>query len=104
MDKRAETSRENGKKGGRPVGSFTKPQISDYVTQAQVDKLMALVVSKAQKGDTIMLRFVAEQLFGRAKQSVNYSQTEMPIPILGGTARAIDDDTPVKLEQDWLLC
>lgn len=32
MDKRAITSAENGKKGGRPQGSTTKPKITDYFT------------------------------------------------------------------------
>ncbi len=63
-------SKENGKKGGRPKGSTTKPRMSDYLTEKEVDSLVSKAYELAKLGDTTMLKFVLEQHFGKAIQPV----------------------------------
>ena len=67
MDKRAVTSAENGKKGGRPIGSTTKPRITDYFTgddvalMAQQAKDMTI---NAEKPDKDIFKLLWNDLFG----------------------------------------
>lgn len=53
---------------GRPKGSTTKPRISDYLTEKQLDKLVKKAYSMAEAGNEAMLKFVLEQKFGKAIQ------------------------------------
>lgn len=66
-----EIAQENGKKGGRPKGSTTKPRISDYLTEKKVEGLVQKAYEMASIGDTVMLKFVLEQHFGKAPQAVD---------------------------------
>lgn len=63
-------SKQNGMKGGRPKGSTTKPHLSDYLSEKQVIKLVKKATEMAEKGDTLMLKFVLEQHFGKAIQPI----------------------------------
>lgn len=63
-------SRKNGTKGGRPKGSTTKPKISDYITDEEVQSIIATAKAKALEGDTKLLTFILEQIFGKAPQSI----------------------------------
>lgn len=65
-----EISKENGKNGGRPVGSTTKPQIKDYMSKNGVEKLMKTAHKMAGEGDSHMLKFLLDQYFGKARQSL----------------------------------
>lgn len=65
-----EIARKNGKKGGRPKGSTTKPQLKDYLTKQDIQKIILTAKKKAKEGDTNMLKFILEQIFGRAPQSI----------------------------------
>ena len=60
-------------KRGRPFGSISKPRLSDFITRKEVEKLVAKAVRLAAKGDTVMLKFVLEQHFGKAIQPVEGS-------------------------------
>lgn len=62
-------SKENGKKGGRPKGSTTRPQLRDYYTE---DELKAFVadLKESAKTDSNIKKFVAEQIFGKAAQPI----------------------------------
>jgi NTP pyrophosphatase (non-canonical NTP hydrolase) len=70
---KAETSRENGKKGGRPLGSTTKPQLKDYFTAEEIKEL-AEDLKKEAKNDNNMKRFLAEHIFGKAPQNLNFGE------------------------------
>jgi len=68
-----EIARENGKKGGRPKGSTTRPQIKDYFNEEDIMKLISQLKTKAKEGDTHVLKFLGEQIFGRAVQPQEHS-------------------------------
>lgn len=53
---------------GRPVGSTTKPRLSDCLTKEQIDTLVKKAFSMAEAGNEAMLKFVLEQNFGKAIQ------------------------------------
>lgn len=55
---------------GRPKGSTTKPRISDYLTQEQVDKLVVKAFEMAESGNEKMLAFVLDHHFGKAAQAI----------------------------------
>ncbi|HVR57231.1 MAG TPA: hypothetical protein VMT72_10435 [Pseudolabrys sp.] len=63
-----DTPRDNGKKGGRPVGSTTRPQLRDQLTPRQIEALVEKAVEKAEAGDSILLKFLLEQIYGKAPQ------------------------------------
>lgn len=58
---------------GRPKGSTTKPRLSDYLSEKQVIKLIKKANEMAEEGDTLMLKFVLEQHFGKAIQPMEGS-------------------------------
>ena len=66
----------NGKKGGRPRGSTTKPQIGDYLSKKGATKLMDKAYEMAEGGDGNILKFVLEQYFGRARQAMELTGSE----------------------------
>lgn len=68
MATKAEIARENGKKGGRPKGSTTKPRISDYLNERDIDALLDKAYEMAVNGNEAMLKFILEQKFGKAVQ------------------------------------
>lgn len=53
---------------GRPKGSTTKPRLSDYLDEKQVNALVRKAYTLADGGDVTMLKFVLEQHFGKAIQ------------------------------------
>jgi hypothetical protein len=53
---------------GRPKGTFNWPQLRDQLSQEQIDALVIKGIERAEAGDSIMLRFVLEQVFGKAPQ------------------------------------
>ncbi len=63
------TSRENGKLGGRPKGSVTRPQLRDFYTKRELNEFVRDLKESA-KTDPGLKKFVAEQLFGKAIQPV----------------------------------
>ena len=64
---------QSGNKDGRPKGSTTKPRLSDYLSEKQVIKLIKKANEMAEEGDTLMLKFVLEQHFGKAIQPMEGS-------------------------------
>jgi len=67
---------------GRPRGSTTKPQIRQFVLDKDIREIMAVAIKKAKDGDTVMAKFLLEQIFGRAPQ-----------PLTGGG----NDDKPIAI-------
>ena len=62
---------QSGNKNGRPIGSTTKPRISDNLTPEQIESLIEKARDMASKGDTNMLKFILEQHFGKAPQAMD---------------------------------
>ena len=73
-------------KGGRPKGSFTKPQLRDYIDENEVASIIKEAKKKAKEGDTGMLKFVLEQIFGKAPQSMDLTTDGKAIEILFDTS------------------
>ncbi len=69
---------------GRPKGSTKKPQFGDFVTEEEVQSLVQEAKEQARAGKTDMLRFVLEQIFGRAPQNIDLTSQGEPLPLLGG--------------------
>ena len=60
-------SQENGRKGGRPKGSTTRPQLRDFYTEKELADFVKDLKASAKK-DPMLKKFVAEQIFGKAPQ------------------------------------
>lgn len=60
---------------GRPVGSTTRPQIRDSFTEEEIKKLVQDAKVKAAE-DPNMLRFLLEQIFGKAPQAMELSNPD----------------------------
>jgi hypothetical protein len=52
---------------GRPAGSVTRPQLRDYFGEEDLEVLVTDLMLAAQE-DNQILKFIAEQLFGKAPQ------------------------------------
>lgn len=88
----AATSRKNGKKGGRPKGSTTRPQIRDYISQAEVKELVEKAKAQAPENSRL-LQFLLEQIFGKAPQSLDVTSggeriTKVEVEIVNGHTQA----------------
>lgn len=58
-------------KAGRPKGSTTKPQLRDHLTKKEITELVETAKKKAEEGDVNMLKFLLEQIYGKAPQSID---------------------------------
>ncbi len=69
---------------GRPQGSTNLPKIRDYIDKDQIEKLVNLCLKSAfEKKDITMQKFLVEQLFGKAPQTMDLtSGGEKIIPLL----------------------
>jgi hypothetical protein len=57
-------------KPGRPFGSTTKLKFGNYVSIEDKEIIVDKCVELAKKGDVVMLKFVAEQIYGKAETSI----------------------------------
>ena len=97
MSASPEIARANGKKGGRPKGSTTRPQIMDYINEDDIKLLVSQIISKVKEGDSKILSWLGDQAFGRALQTteltgkdgkdLNFTVTGMNIIKENDTAR-----------------
>jgi hypothetical protein len=71
----AHIARENGKKGGRPKGSTTRPQIRDFFTPDEIKKLID-DTKKAAETDNTLKKFLLEMIYGKAPQQMEISGPE----------------------------
>lgn len=78
---------------GRKKGSSTRPKITDYFTQKEIDELVD-VAKEMSKRDAGMLKFLLEQIYGKANQSVEVSGNE------GGPVEIRNLENELK---DWSL-
>lgn len=65
---KAEKNRMNGKLGGRPKGSTTKPRFSDFLKEGDLDKVIAKALQMALNGNEGMLKLVIEHSLGKPLQ------------------------------------
>jgi len=56
---------------GRPKGSSTKPKIADFLTEAEIKCVVDKAKEKIEAGDVTMIKFILEQLMGKAAQSMD---------------------------------
>ncbi len=77
-------SKKGGKRpgAGRPKGSSRRPKITDHFSDKEIKNLIKQAKAEAKK-DIGMLKFLLEQLFGKARQTV-----------VGGDS----DDNPIALD------
>lgn len=52
---------------GRPKGSTTRPQLRNYFTDKEIKELVEQLKERA-KTDSTVLKFLGEQVFGKAPQ------------------------------------
>jgi len=55
----------------RPVGSTTRPQIRDFLKPVDIIDITKEGFKKAMEGDTVMMKFYLEQIYGKAPQSID---------------------------------
>jgi hypothetical protein len=67
---------------GRKPGVTNRPQLRDILTQDQIDALVAKGIEKADAGDSLMLKFMLEQIFGKAPQPLT-GDKDNPVYIQG---------------------
>lgn len=56
---------------GRPAGARQKLLIRDFINEEDARKLVEKVKMLANKGDVTLLKFLVEQVFGKAPQSID---------------------------------
>jgi len=71
------------KKPGRPKGSTSRPKIRDYMTQEEITEMLEMAKVRAQT-DNMMLKFLIEQVFGKAIQPLG-GDKENPFVVEGIT-------------------
>ena len=64
---------------GRPKGSKTRPQLRDHLTEKDIKELILTAKRKAKEGDVTMLKFILEQIYGRAPQSIDLNPDGKPL-------------------------
>ena len=57
---------------GRKKGSKTLLKLRDHITKEDIKELIDKAREKAKEGDTKLLVFMLEQLFGKAPQSIEF--------------------------------
>ena len=90
-----DASRENGKKGGRPIARHTleASALRAYIVKEVVkrkQKLVKAMIDKAVEGDIIAIREALDRTLGKAKEQVDITVTR-PIPILGDVSKNNSD-------------
>lgn len=53
---------------GRPKGSTHKPSLKDYISTEQVEDIIEVARKKSEEGDTTMMKFILDHVFGKAVQ------------------------------------
>jgi hypothetical protein len=66
---------------GRPKGSTTRPQLRDYFDDEDLEVLVTDLMLAAQE-DNQILKFIAEQVFGKAPQPLT-GDKDNPLYIKG---------------------
>jgi hypothetical protein len=59
-----------------------RPQLRDALTAAQIEALLDRALERADKGDSVILKFLLEQIYGKAPQPLTGAEGG-PIQIQG---------------------
>lgn len=62
----------------RTKGATSKPKIADYLSQKDRDMIVAKALELARGGDTVMIKLLIEQIFGKALQPIG-GDSEKPL-------------------------
>lgn len=89
----AHIARENGKKGGRPKGSTSRPNIFDYWDRGDIEEFFEFLKDN-YKEDMRLMQWVGDHLLGKAPQSIDHTTKgeKLPTPILS-TVPKDDENT-----------
>ena len=74
---------------GRPFGSTTRPQFKDFITRDEVKSLVKKAKKLAESGNSDLLKWCLDHVFGKAAQPLEGGDPNNPIlvkPIYGGKA------------------
>lgn len=55
---------------GRPIGSGNKPNILNYISLREIEDLLMKAKELAIKGDSRMIAYVLDHIFGKARQNI----------------------------------
>jgi len=66
--------------GGRPKGATTRPQLRDQLTPQRITALVKKAEEMANNGDPTMLKFLLEQVYGKAVQPLG-NDGDQPLKI-----------------------
>lgn len=75
---------------GRPTGSVTRPQLRNYFTEKDRKEVVEMLKTH-MVDDMVLLKFVAEQLFGKAPQSVHTEDEDGKVLPITGVVFMNDD-------------
>lgn len=64
------TKRKSNNPKGRPVGSGNKPNIGNYVSMKEIEQLLQKAKELAEKGDSRMISYLLDHIFGKARQNI----------------------------------
>lgn len=67
---------------GRPKGATSRPQIRDFITPEEVKDLVEKCKEQAKEGRPELMKFLLEQIFGKAVQPIGNDGDE-PFKIMG---------------------
>lgn len=85
---------------GRPQGSTNRPQIRQFLNDDDIRDIMAVAIKKAKAGDVIMSKFLLEQSFGKAPQTMDItSGGEKIIPLLNYVRNNFSDNKNTEDEE-----
>lgn len=69
---------------GRPKGATTRPQLRDALTPQRIAALLKKAEDLANAGDSVLLKFLLEQVYGKAVQPLgNDGDTPLKVQISG---------------------
>lgn len=73
LNNKQEKSGWGGKRlgAGRPVGSKNRPSLYEELSWQECDKIVDKIMEKVEQGDPKILQFIAEQVWGKAPQSMD---------------------------------
>lgn len=106
VDKRSETSAENGKQGGRPVSEATiKAQLArEYIAEhlkQSLEPIVAKAMNDAILGDATARAWLSDRAWGKPKQEMGFTDTEgydifEPSDKIKALAASLNESKPTK--------
>lgn len=66
--------------GGRPKGTTNRPQLRDALTPQRIAALLKKAEDLANAGDSVLLKFLLEQVYGKAVQPLG-NDGDIPLKV-----------------------